>query len=39
MQTSYALALQTGVLETLSPTDRFAFLAAALCHDLVNPTP
>jgi len=36
-QTSYAMSLKTGVMATLSATDRFAFMAAALCHDLDHP--
>jgi len=37
MQTSYALAHLLGTLSRLSPWEKFALAAAALCHDLEHP--
>jgi hypothetical protein len=39
MQTTNALATSTGTMARLDSWERFALLSAALCHDLVHPTP
>ncbi|KAJ1466432.1 hypothetical protein T484DRAFT_1861652 [Baffinella frigidus] len=36
-QTTYAFARRAGTLARISEWDRFALLAAALCHDLEHP--
>mmetsp|Transcript_59972 Transcript_59972/g.141432 ORF Transcript_59972/g.141432 Transcript_59972/m.141432 type:complete len:400 (-) Transcript_59972:214-1413(-) len=37
VQTTYAFALQSGVMELLTQIQRFALIVAALCHDLEHP--
>ena len=36
-QTVYSLAVQSGLLGSLSGTQRLALFLAALCHDLEHP--
>ena len=37
MQTTFAFASMTGLLDRLEPWERFALLSAALCHDMEHP--
>lgn len=36
-QTVYVLAINSGLMEQMSPMEKFALITAALCHDLEHP--